>query len=102
MKQSIIRYRTKPEMADENQCLIENVFEELRTKSPEGLRYLVMKLGDGTFIHFVIVESDDDANPLPRLEAFQSFRSGIEERCIEQPRAGAATIVGNYRMLGGS
>jgi hypothetical protein len=102
MKQSIIRYRTKPEMADENQRLIENVFEELRTKSPEGLRYLVMKLGDGTFIHFVIVESDDGASPLTRLEAFQSFRSGIAERCIEQPQAGAVTIVGDYRMLGRS
>jgi hypothetical protein len=102
MKQSIIRYRTKPELADENQRLIENVFEELRTKSPEGIRYLVMKLGDGTFIHFVIVESDDGANPLTRLKAFQSFRSGIEERCIEQPQAGAVTIVGDYRMLGRS
>jgi hypothetical protein len=102
MKQSIIRYRTKSEMADENQRLIENVFEQLRSKSPEGIRYLVMKLGDGTFIHFVIVESDDGASPLTRLEAFQSFQSGIAERCIEQPQAGAVTIVGDYRMLGRS
>jgi hypothetical protein len=102
MKQTIVRYRTKPDMADDNQRLIENVFAELQAKAPEGIRYMVMKLGDGTFMHFVIVESDDDANPLSRLEAFQSFRSGIAERCIEQPQAGAATIVGNYRMLGRS
>jgi hypothetical protein len=102
MKQTIVRYSTRPEMAGENQRLIENVFEELQTKSPEGIRYLVLKLGDGTFIHFVIVESDDGVNPLPQLEAFQSFRSGIEERCVEQPQAVAATIVGNYRMLGRS
>ena len=100
MKQTIVRYRTKPEMADENQRLIENVFAELQMKSPEGIRYLVMKLGDGTFIHFVIVESDDGASPLLRLDAFQSFRSSIEERCVEQPQAGAVTIVGDYRMLG--
>jgi hypothetical protein len=100
MKQTIVRYRTKPDMADDNQRLIENVFAELQAKAPEGIRYMVMKLDDGTFMHFVIVESDDDANPLSRLEAFQSFRSGIAERCIEQPQTGAATIVGNYRMLG--
>jgi hypothetical protein len=102
MKRTVVRYRTKPEMADENQRLIESVFAELQTKSPEGIRYLVMKLGDGTFIHFVIVESDDGDSPLPRLEAFQSFRSRIAERCIEQPQTGAVTIVGNYRMLGRS
>ena len=102
MKRTVVRYRTKPEMADENQRLIENVFAELQTKSPEGIRYLVMKLGDGTFIHFVIAESDDGASPLPQLEAFQSFGSGIAERCIEQPQTGAVTIVGDYRMLGRS
>ena len=86
MKRTVVRYKTKPEMADENQRLIENVFAELQTNSPEGIRYLVMKLGDGTFIHFVIAESDDGASPLPQLEAFQSFRNGIAERCIEQPQ----------------
>ena len=102
MKRTVVRYRTKPEMADENQRLIENVFAELQTKSPEGIRYLVMKLGDGKFIHFVIAESDDGASPLPQLEAFQSFRNGIAERCIEQPQTGAMIIVGDYRMLGRS
>jgi hypothetical protein len=102
MKRTLVRYRTKPERAEENQRLIENVFQELRTKSPDGVRYMALQLDDGTFVHFVTVESADGANPLAALEAFQAFQYGVKERCIEAPRAGDATIVGNYRMLGES
>ena len=100
MKRTIVRYRTKPEQTDENQRLIGKVFQELQAKSPDGVRYLALKLNDGAFVHFVMTETADGTNPLPALEAFQAFLSGIKERCIELPRSGDATIVGNYRMLG--
>jgi hypothetical protein len=102
MKRTVVRYKTKPETAEENERLIREVFQELRVKSPEGVRYLALRLNDGTFIHFSTVETKDGANPIPQLEAFRSFQSGIQERCIEPPQLGAATIVGNYRMLGES
>ena len=35
-----IRYTVKEGRGDENQALIEQVFAELSTKAPEGLRYL--------------------------------------------------------------
>jgi hypothetical protein len=101
MKRTLVRYRTRPDMAQENQRLIEKVFQELRAKSPQDVRYLALRLGDGTFVHFSMVESDDGANPIPGLEAFRSFQNGITERCIEPPQPGDATIVGYYRMLGG-
>lgn len=97
MKRTLVRYRTKPEKAQENQLLIEKVFEELRAKSPEGLRYLALRLGDGTFVHFVAVE--DGAPSVTTLDAFRIFQSGIKERCAEPPQAAEATVVGNYRML---
>lgn len=100
MKRILIRYKTKPERTEENARLIEQVFRELKAKSPEGVRYLALKLGDGTFVHFVTVETEDGASPIAGLEAFRSFQSGIKERCLEPPQAGDATIVGNYRMLG--
>jgi len=99
MKRTLVRYRTKPEMAQENERLIGNVFEELRAKSPDGVRYLALRLGDGTFVHLVALESAD-AGPLRELAAFRSFQSGIKERCAEPPQVGDATIIGNYRMLG--
>jgi radical SAM superfamily enzyme with C-terminal helix-hairpin-helix motif len=100
MKCTIVRYKTKPETAQENERLIQQVFQELQAKSPQGVRYLALKLGDGTFIHFSTVEAEDEASPIPQLEAFRSFQSGIKERCVEPPQSSAVTIVGNYRILG--
>ena len=44
------------ETAEQNQRLIEDVFSELQVKSPEGIRYIALRLADGSFVHFV--ESD--------------------------------------------
>ena len=97
MKRTLIRYKTKPETREQNRRLIENVFEELRAKSPEGVRYMVLMLDDGSFLHFV--ESRDPDNSVPKLDAFKLFQGGIRDRCAEPPHASEATIVGNYRML---
>lgn len=100
MKRSLIRYKTRPEKTAENTRLIENVFRELQAKAPEGVRYLALELGDGTFVHYVAVETPDGSNPIPALEAFRAFQSGIRERCSEPPQSADATVIGNYRMLG--
>jgi hypothetical protein len=98
MKRTLIRYKTKPDMAGENARLIKDVFRALQAKMPDGVRYGVLSLGDGTFVH--VVETEDGAGPLTGLEAFQSFQSGIKDRCLELPQSGEAVIVGNYRMFG--
>jgi hypothetical protein len=100
MRQTLVRYKVRPEQVQENEYLIRQVFQELQAKSPEGVHYLALKLDDGTFIHFSAVESTDGPHPITTLEAFRSLQSGIKERCIERPQAGDATIVGNYRMVG--
>ena len=98
MRRTVIRYRTKPDMADRNAELVAAVFAELKAAQPEGLRYLSLRLEDDTFIH-VVETADDGASPLPKLPAFAAFQSGIRERCAEPPLPKGATIVGNYRML---
>jgi hypothetical protein len=100
MKRTLVRYQTPPERVEENVRLIEKVFQELQAKAPEGVRYLVLQLGDGTFVHFSAVETVDGASPIPKLDAFRTYVTGIKERCVEPPRQSDATIVGNYRMLG--
>ena len=100
MKRTLVRYKTRPDQAEENERLIAQVFRELAQKAPAGVRYLALKLGEGTFVHFSM--TDDGASPIPALEAFRSFQSGIKERCIEPPQSGDAIVVGDYRMLGGS
>ena len=97
MTRTVVRYTTRPERTEENQQLIEAVFQELAAKTPDGVRYLVLKVGDGSFVHFVEVEGE--VHPLRGLAAFQAFQSGARERCLEGPQSAPATIVGNYRML---
>jgi hypothetical protein len=97
MKQVVVRYKVRPDAAGENQRLIEQVFAELQKKSPAGVRYVALRLNDGTFVHFSMTE--DGAPPIPGLDAFGAFQSGIKERCIEPPQQVDATIVGSYQML---
>jgi len=97
MKRTLIRYKTRPDAADQNAGLIEKVFEELKATTPVGVRYLSLRLDDDTFVHFV--ESEGGSAPLPSLDAFKAFQSGIRERCIEPPVPSGVSIVGNYRML---
>src|SRR5580692_804543 len=75
MKRTLVRYKTKPETREQNRRLIENVFAELRAKSPDGVRYMVLMLEDGSFLHFV--ESRDPDNSVPKLDAFKLFQGGI-------------------------
>jgi len=44
MKAIIVRYRTKPERADENQHLVEAVFVEMEEREPNGFTYKVFRL----------------------------------------------------------
>jgi|SRR5580704_13026257 hypothetical protein len=100
MKRTLVRYKIKPEQVADNVRLIERVFEELKAKTLDNARYMVLQLNDGTFVHFATVESMDGNHPITSLESFRAFQSGIKERCIELPQSGDATIVGNYRMVG--
>ena len=99
MKQTLIRYKTKPDMTEKNAELISAVFAELKAAHPEGIRYLSLRLEDDTFIHFVETTTDDGTSGLTKLPAFQAFQSGVRERCAEPPLVRAVAIVGNYRML---
>src|SRR6185369_9786880 len=57
MRRTVIRYRTKPEMADTNAELVAAVFAELKAAQPQDLRYMSLRLEDDTFIH--VVETAD-------------------------------------------
>jgi hypothetical protein len=91
----VIRYRCKPDRADENQRLVEDVFAELAASDPGRIRYATFRLADDTFVH--IAETDDD-NPLVRTAAFARFQHGLAERCDEAPDPQPAHLVGAYRF----
>jgi dipeptidyl aminopeptidase/acylaminoacyl peptidase len=92
---SVIRYRTRPDAADENARLVEAVYAALAERRPRGLEYATYRLDDGvTFVH--IASLPDTENPLATLPEFVDFQREITERCIEQPVPSGATVVGSY------
>ncbi len=98
MKATVVRYQAKPERADENQKLIEEVFADLEARQPNGFTYRAFRLDDGvSFVHMVI-EHDGVQHPdsLQDVPAFQAFVADIGDRCDVAPVASAATIVGSY------
>jgi hypothetical protein len=100
MKRTLVMYTTKPEHAEENARLIGNVFDELHTHAPEGLRYMVLHYGEGCFVH--LVEQHDGAPPLSDFEAFRAFQKNAGERWLVRPQASEVTVVGSYGMLPGT
>ncbi|MBR7834233.1 hypothetical protein KDL01_13240 [Actinospica durhamensis] len=96
MSTAVIRYRTTPEAAEENQRLIEGVFAQLAAATPAGLRYSAFRLADGvTFVHVV------DGEGLGELGAFQEFQKTIAERLADGPTREDAVLIGAYAAEAG-
>ena len=90
----VVRFRTRPDTADDNERLIKAVFEELAAVRPGGIRYFTVRLDETTFVHTAVFDSD--ANPLDDLPTFQTFTSGIRDRCEEPPAPTTGRLVGSY------
>ena len=94
----VIRYRTKPEQADENERLIREVFVELARDDPDGLQYATFRLDDGvSFVHVAVLDGEE--NPLTSSPAFAAFQAGVADRCAEGPIPADATAIGNFHLL---
>ena len=102
MKQVMVRYKVKPDRAQENEELVRAVYEELRRTRPEGLRYATFRLDDEvSFVHLASIETEDGHNPLSEVRAFGRFQENIRDRCDEAPAATALTRVGSFRLFDG-
>lgn len=101
MKRVMVRYKVKPDRAEENEAYIRKVFEELDANSAAGLRYASFKLDDGlSFVHIASIESEGGQNPLAETPAFKTFQAEIKDRCQEPPVAVELHEIGSYRLLG--
>src|SRR5258707_11656468 len=74
MKWTLVRYKARPDRAEENQRLSAAVFGELQQKAPAGLHYAVFRLPDDTFVHLASLE--DGATPLSPPAALPGFSMG--------------------------
>jgi hypothetical protein len=101
MKRVLVRYKVKPEKAEENENYIRKVFEDLKQSHPDGIKYASFKLDDGlSFVHLASIETDDGSNPLGQFETFQKFQDGIQERCEEPPVVVDLNEIGSYGIFG--
>jgi hypothetical protein len=96
MKTIMVRYKTTEAGANVNEALVHAVFNELRSRAPEGFRYATYRLADGvTFIHIATVETPD-ASPLAALPAFKAFQEKLKDRCVEPPVVTELVAVDSY------
>ena len=89
MRQLMVRYKVKPELAQENERLVRAVYDELEHSAPAGLRYATFKLEDGvSFVHFASIETDVGHNPLRSMTQPLSTRRATRVRIVakETPR----------------
>src|ERR1700719_1952558 len=102
MRQVMVRYKVKPEFAQENERLVRAVYDELAQSAPAGLRYATFKLDDGvSFVHLASIETDDGHNPLEDVAAFKRFQEDSRELRQEPSVASELHEIGSYRMAGG-
>jgi hypothetical protein len=95
MTQTVVRYRVKPDQAEENARLVRDVYEELAGVQPDGFRYVTFVLEDGvSFVH--VAFDEDETQPLQQIAAFGRFQADIRERLDEGPVASKAEVVGSY------
>ena len=94
-KTVVVRYRTRPDAADENARLVEAVFSSLAEGAPEDFSYSTYRLADSvTFVHVACIAGP--ANPLATLPAFAEFQRELIDRCVEPPAPSDATVIGSY------
>jgi hypothetical protein len=98
MGSSMVRYKVRPDRADENEALVKAVYEQLGRERPEGLHYATFKLPDGVSFMHVVFETDQPGRILNEVAAFKAFSADIESRCEEPPVATEITVIGSYRF----
>jgi hypothetical protein len=100
MTHVMVRYKVKPDRAEENAQLVRAVYEELHRSQPTGMRYATFQLPDGvSFIHLHSNENDDGSNALTELRAFEAFQQGIPDRCEQGPVVTELREIGSFRFF---
>jgi len=77
MSAVIVRYKVKPEFAEENTQLVKAVFAELQEKSASGFHYAALLADDG----------------------LKAFRKDINHRCQEVPEPIQLSEVDSYNFF---
>jgi hypothetical protein len=98
MGSSMVRYKVRPDMADENERLVKAVYRQLGEERPDGLHYATFRLPDGVSFMHIVFETDQPGGILNQVAAFRAFTADIAGRCEEEPAVTELTLVGSFGM----
>jgi hypothetical protein len=98
MGSSMIRYKVRPDRAEENVGLVQAVYAQLDRERPDGIHYATFRLPDGVSFMHIVIDSDEPGRILGELAAFKAFAGDIESRCDEAPVATELTLVGSFAI----
>ena len=86
MTVTVVRYRTKPDRADENQAFVEKVFAELAAERPDGSALHDLPARRRRELRARRVGRDRRRRePADGTPAFGAFQQEIADRCEEGP-----------------
>jgi hypothetical protein len=92
--QVMIRCKVRPDGVDASLESFQEVYEEMRSVQPKGLRYATFQLEDKvTFVSFAEMEGP---GVLQQLKAFQRLRATPGDRFDEPPVLTMLHEVGSY------
>jgi quinol monooxygenase YgiN len=92
--QVMIRCKVRPDGVEADLKLLQEMYEEMRSVQPKGLRYATFQLEDKvTFVSFAEMEGPE---VLQQLEAFQRLRATPRERFDEPSVLTMLHEVGSY------
>src|SRR6201987_4057632 len=93
--QVMLRCKVRPAGVEAGMKLLREVYEEMRSVRPKGLRYATFQLEDKvTFVSFA--EMDEGPEVLQQLKAFQRLRATPDQRFDEPPVLTRLHEVGSY------
>jgi hypothetical protein len=98
MGSSIVRYKVRPDRAEENETLVRAVYEQLNRERPEGLHYATFRLPDGVSFMHIVIDTDQPGRILGNVAAFKAFSAEVDSRCEEPPVATELTLIGSYNV----
>lgn len=77
---ALMRYTIKADQLQTHLDLLRDVYDDLATRRPDGIAWTTYQVaGTRTFVEFV--EGPDLPQPLPQIDSFQRYRTGLDDRC---------------------
>lgn len=95
--QVLVRYKLKPGEVEHNLEGLRDVYAELASASPGGLRWASFQLDNQvSFVSLVEFDEEPGSASHHRLASFQRYRAALTERCEEPPVTQVLHEVGSY------